>query len=466
MKKAVAVFIVVFVSICLVSTGCKPESDTLQPEANEEYSGGAATVFDQSQNAFGQQINGLSQSDGLLFFAGNSFFKQNWVMAPTSTTARDGLGPLFQARSCSSCHGFDGRGQPPITLGGESIGLLLRLSMPGTDMHGGPMPDPIYGDQLQDNSINTPGVLPEGKFSISYDMITGTYADGTPYTLRKPIYSINNLNYGNMLASLISPRVGQQIIGMGLLEAVSEQTITALADEADVNGDGISGKANYVWDAKNNTTALGRFGWKANQPSVFQQTCGALSGDLGITTNLFNSENCSGISNCGSLANGGTPEMPDDKLAPLVLYTTVLAVPARRNWKDQNVLAGKEVFTSIGCASCHSPKLQTGNSEFSAHSNQTIRPYTDMLLHDMGNDLADGRPDFLANGNEWRTPPLWGIGLLQTVNGHTFLMHDGRAANIEEAILWHGGEAEKAKNAFKNLNKTDRDKLIKFLNTL
>ena len=326
------------------------------------------------------------------------------------------------------------------------------------------MPDPIYGDQFQDNSISS--VLPEGKFDIAYSYINGTYADGTPYTLRKPVYNIHSLNYGNMQANLVSPRVGQQIIGMGLLEAIPEQTILAMADEGDANADGISGKANYVWDAQNQTMALGRFGWKANQPSVFQQTCGALSGDLGITTQLFSSENVGAIPGGDTLRNGGTPEIEDELLNKMVLYTKVLAVPARRDWKEQDVLKGKELFTAIGCNTCHSPKLQTGSSSISAHSNQTIRPYTDMLLHDMGDDLADGRPDYLANGNEWRTQPLWGLGLIQVVNGHTFLLHDGRASNIEEAILWHGGEAEKAKNAFMNLTKEEREKLIRFLNTL
>lgn len=463
MKKAVAVLSVIFFSFGFMVSSCRKD-DSLQAEQGEEYSGGAATVFDQSQNAFGQQVAGLSYDEGLHFFAGNSFFKQNWVTAPASTTARDGLGPLFQARSCSSCHALDGRGQPPLIPGKESIGLLLRISMPGADAHGGPLPDPTYGDQLQDNSISS--VQPEGKFDITYSFINGTYKDGTAYTLRKPVYTIHSLSYGSMQANLVSPRVGQQIIGMGLLEAISEQTIVALADEADANGDGISGKANYVWDAQHQTMALGRFGWKANQPSVFQQTCGALAGDLGITTHLFDQENCGGIANCGSIPNGGSPEIEDDLLNKMVLYTKVLAVPARRDWNDQDVLYGKALFTNIGCASCHTPKLQTGTSNISSHNNQTIRPYTDMLLHDMGDELADGRPDYLANGNEWRTPPLWGIGLLQTVNGHTFLLHDGRANNIEEAILWHDGEAEKAKNAFKNLSKEDRDKLIRFLNTL
>lgn len=463
MKKAVAVFGALFFSLAFIVSGCK-KNETLEAEQGEEYSGGAATVFDQSSNAFGQQVSGLSYDDGLYFFAGNSFFKQNWVTAPASTTARDGLGPLFQARSCSSCHGLDGRGQPPLSPYGESIGLLLRISMAGADAHGGPNPDPIYGDQFQDNSISN--VLPEGKFDISYSYINGTYPDGSPYTLRKPIYTIYSLNYGAMQANLLSPRVGQQIIGMGLLEAIPEQTILAMADEGDANADGISGRANYVWDAQNQTMALGRFGWKANQPSVFQQTCGALSGDLGITTHLFNSENVGAIPGGDTLRNGGTPEIEDELLNKMVLYTKVLAVPARRDWKEQDVLKGKELFTAIGCNACHSPKLQTGSSSISAHSNQTIRPYTDMLLHDMGDDLADGRPDYLANGNEWRTQPLWGLGLIHIVNGHTFLLHDGRARNIEEAILWHGGEAAKAKNAFKNLSKEDRDKFIRFLNTL
>jgi CxxC motif-containing protein (DUF1111 family) len=291
-----------------------------------------------------------------------------------------------------------------------------------------------------------------------------------PYSLQKPIYEFLNLGYGALQPNtMISPRIAQQIPGLGLLEAISESSILALADVNDSNGDGISGKPNYVWDYQKQQKTLGRFGWKANQPSLFQQTASALLGDMGITSSLFPSENLTALQSSiyGNIANGGSPEISDDNLRKTVFYIQNLAVPARRNHKDAVVLQGKQVFEELGCAKCHTPKMQTSTDYPVAQlRNQTIRPYTDMLLHDMGEGLADNRPDFEANGNEWRTPPLWGIGLINLVNKHTNFLHDGRARNLEEAILWHSGEGENSKKKFTQKQKADRDALIKFLESL
>ncbi len=267
---------------------------------------------------------------------------------------------------------------------------------------------------------------------------------------------------------LYSPRVGQQMIGLGLVETISQTDITKNTDESDANADGISGKANYVYDAVSKTMQLGRFGWKANVPNLYHQTAGAFLGDMGITTWLFKNENCTSIQNdCQSAPNGGVPEIDSTNLNYTALYVRTLGVPIRRNYKDANVLLGKMIFNNSGCANCHTPKFTTGNtSAITALNNIEIRPYSDFLLHDMGTDLADNRPDYLANGNEWRTQPLWGLGLIQTVNSHNYLMHDGRARNITEAIMWHGGEATNSKNKFKNLSKTERDDLILFLKSL
>lgn len=455
----------------LLFGACKPD-DSEQPsgltgEENEELSGGQATIFDISPNAFSFQAPGVNGQDELLFFVGNSYFNQNWVAAPASTKARDGLGPLLNARACSSCHFKDGRGSAPETFKSEQFnnGYLVRLSVPGEDENGGPIGDPIYGGQLQDQSISS--VTSEGSLSILYDEITGQYADGTPYTLRQPTIQFDNLAYGEMHSNIMtSARVAPQMIGLGLLEAISESDILTHADENDTDEDGISGRANYVWDKVNSQTSMGRFGWKANQPNLLQQTAGAFLGDMGITTYLFPDENCINF-DCDTIPNGGDVEIDEDDLNKVVLYSSTLAVPARRNWNDQEVLEGKEIFNDLNCSACHVPKFTTSAHEkFEALSHQIIRPYTDLLLHDMGDSLSDGRPDYLATGNEWRTPPLWGIGLFQTVNGHTQYLHDGRARNLEEAILWHGGEAQNAKNEFKKLDKVDRDKLIKFLESL
>ncbi|MEM9721250.1 MAG: di-heme oxidoredictase family protein [Bacteroidota bacterium] len=442
------------------------EPEVLVPEAGEHLSGGQATVSDSSPNAFGFQAPGVDGMDELLFFVGNSFFNQNWVSAPASTKARDGLGPFFNARSCAACHFKDGRGQPPSSLGRTGEGMVIRLSIPGEGPFGGPLPEHTYGGQLQDQALL--GVMREGGIEILYIEEPGTYPDGTTYILRKPLYKLIDLAYGEMDPSVqLSPRVGPQVIGLGLLEAIAEEDILALADESDGDQDGISGRPNYVWDIESQSTVMGRFGWKANQPSLLQQVASAFNGDIGIKTYLLPEENCQDNEACQDLPDGGVTEIDDDDLLKVVLYSSTLAVPARRNWEDQEVLRGKKLFTEIGCTSCHVPKFVTGaHHRFDALSNQTIRPYTDLLLHDMGEGLADNRPDFEATGREWRTPPLWGIGLFNTVNKHTFYLHDGRARNLEEAILWHGGEALQSQARFKALSITERNELLTFLESL
>ncbi len=449
-------------------TAVSPTADSLTYlEKGEELSGGQATVFDTTPNAFSQPVPGLEREQELLFFVGNSFFNQNWVTAPASTTARDGLGPFFNARSCASCHFKDGRGRPPSVEGETPTGFLLRLSVPGSGPHGAPLPEPTYGGQLQDQALM--GLTPEAALSITYEETPFTLPDGAVVNLRRPIYSFTNLAYGDMHPeTLVSPRIANQMIGVGLLEAVPEETILALADPDDADGDGISGRPNLVWDALNGEQALGRFGWKANEPSVLQQTAGAFLGDIGITTPLFTQENCTDAApDCRTAVTGGAPEIDPDDFLKVVLYASALAVPARRDWDDPTVLQGKALFNETGCTACHTPLLATGeHPTIPALSHQTIRPYTDLLLHDMGEGLADGRPDFQASGSEWRTPPLWGIGLIETVNGHTTFLHDGRARNLLEAILWHGGEAEAARDAFTRLSSAEREALLRFLNSL
>jgi CxxC motif-containing protein (DUF1111 family) len=456
--------IIFTVGILLSFLQCTDDPLQLQPEQEEELSGGSSTVFDYSSNAFSLQTPNLTDEQELLFFVGNSLFNQNWVPAPASTTARDGLGPLFNARSCSGCHFKDGRGQPPLTTGEVSHGLLLRLST-GNGPDGAPLSSANYGGQLQDQSIL--GVDTEASFQISYEEILGAYPDGTTYSLRQPVYSITNLTQGPLEDVNISPRIANQMSGLGLLEAISEQTILALADEFDADNDGISGRPNQIPDIASGTWQLGRFGWKANQPNVRQQVAAAFAGDLGITSSLFPDENCPPSIDCSTQPNGGNPEIPDDDLDKVVLYSSTLAVPGRRDWKEQDVLRGKRLFEQLNCTACHIPKLTTGeHPTFTALSYQTIRPYTDLLLHDMGDGLADHSPEYTATGREWRTPPLWGIGLFSIVNGHTTYLHDGRARNLEEAILWHGGEAAASQEAFTMLSIEERTDLIIFLNSL
>lgn len=428
--------------------------------------GGDTTAFDRTRNAFSLSARNLTNLERRTFEVGDSFFNQNWVTAPASTDARDGLGPTFNAQSCSSCHTRDGRGRPPENAADPTRGLLLRLSRPGADPYGAPLPVPNYGSQLQDRAIGL--VPPEGSLGLTYYEIPGVYADGEPYTLLSPRYAIQNPAFGPLSNDLmLSPRVAPSVFGAGLLEAIPESVILALADPEDANGDGISGRPNMVWNWQQGTATLGRFGWKANQPTVEQQVAAAFLGDIGITSTLFPEENCPPIqTDCRSAPNGGAPELPAERLRKITFYNRTLAVPAMRNLDDPQVVAGAKLFLSAGCAACHTPQHITGESDIPALSQQTIYPYTDLLLHDMGAGLADGRPDFLANGREWRTPPLWGIGLLQTVNGHTRLLHDGRARTVAEAILWHGGEGQQSRDNFIGLSQAERDALIAFINSL
>ena len=447
-------------------------------EVNEWFSGGENfTTSVEGKFAFGQMGKKLAYQDRIDFAVGNATFNVNWVTAPGSVRSLDGLGPIMNAISCKSCHFEDGRAAPPPTPQSPLNGLLFRLSIPGKNPHGGPLPDPIYGGQLQDKAIL--GVNPEALVSVSYTEQKGTYEDGSTYSLRVPNYKFHSFGYGDLAAGWMhSPRIGQQIIGLGLLEEVAEKTLLEYADESDSNGDGISGRANYVWDIKTQKTVIGRFGWKANEPTIEQQIASAFNGDIGITSKLFPKDHQTPKEKemIGNLPDGTNPDAPEGEknelfdvvLADVTTYTQLIAVPGRRsNYKEPNVIEGKRIFHQLNCVSCHRPKMKTSNTATrKALRNQIIRPYTDLLLHDMGEGLADNRPDFLATGREWRTPPLWGISRIFGVNGHTTLLHDGRARNMEEAILWHGGEAEKSKEAFKKLPKKERDKLLAFLNTL
>jgi CxxC motif-containing protein (DUF1111 family) len=419
------------------------------------------------------------------FKIGNAIFRKAWVSAPSSTDASDGLGPLFNARACQSCHLKDGRGHPQLSadVPDDSGSMLVRLSVPAQTEADkaklashliNALPDPTYGGQLQDRSIQ--GLPAEAKLKIAYEERAVNLADGERVTLRAPTYTLADLGYGPMHPEImVSPRVAPQMIGLGLLEAVPEDDVLADADPDDANNDGISGTPNRVWSREHDKVIIGRFGWKAGVPTIAQQTAEAAAGDIGLSTTLIpqGSGDCTkNQSACLEAPNGNSAkyqnvELGDELFKLVTLYAQNLAVPARRNPADQEVLKGKEVFYTIGCANCHRPKFVTGEVPGQPHlSHQSIWPYTDLLLHDMGEGLADGRPEGQAGGSEWRTPPLWGIGLTETVSGHTLFLHDGRARNLTEAILWHGGEGQAARDKFATLPKTDRDALLAFVNSL
>lgn len=439
------------------------------------FSGGETTATNVTRNAFSFSARNLNREQRRRFELGDSFFEQNWVTAPASTEARDGLGPTFNAQSCSSCHALDGRGRPPFSDDDAERGLLLRLSLPEKfrDLFapeslaapkGGPVPDPVYGGQLQDRAIHR--VEPEGRIVITYVEIHGEYADGGTYTLLKPSYSIGAPAFGPPHGELqISPRVAPSVFGVGLLEAFPVEILELLADPEDEDGDGISGRIHMIWNAETGQFDVGRFGWKATVPSVRRQSANAFLGDIGITSSIHRQQNCPvAQAACLAALSGGDPEVSDDRLEAVVFYSQTLAVPAARGYRDRK--RGAELFFAAGCHLCHVPKITTGEHEIEALSGQVILPYTDLLLHDMGPELSDNRPVHDASGSEWRTPPLWGIGLIEAVNGHNRLLHDGRARGIAEAILWHGGEAEASREAFRNMSAEDRQALVDFINSL
>lgn len=309
------------------------------------------------------------------------------------------------------------------------------------------------------------GWMPEITASVSYVDSVARFADGTTYTLHSPRYTLTGAYSALPTPMMFSPRVAPVVFGLGLLEAIPASVIESQADPGDRDRDGISGRANYMEDlVSGQQRAIGRFGWKANTPNLIQQTAAAYNGDMGITSTLFPGEPCEGYrEEC--VAHG--IEVQDNIVAAVAFYTQSLGVPARRDLDKRSVIVGEALFRRVGCASCHLPSVRTGTlAGVPEVSNQQIQPFTDLLLHDMGPALADGRPDFKASGSEWRTPPLWGIGLVQTVNGHSRFLHDGRARSLMEAVLWHGGEAERSRRAVQRFSSEEREALVKFLESL
>lgn len=438
---------------------CVDPQEREETPADEWFAGGTQTIFDRGAGAFSSEFPDLNSNRARVHSIGDGAFGSTFVSAPAPINP--GLGPIFNNVSCTSCHVGDGRGKPPLN-GEQNSSMLIRLSVTGTTTHGGPMPAPGFGNQLQPRSIF--GIAAEASFKIAYTELTGTFADGTSYSLQNPTYTLENPYQPLPGDLMISPRVAPPVFGLGLLEAIDESDILARADEEDKDGDGISGKPNYVWDEVANKKVIGRFGWKANNPNILQQSAGAYNEDMGITNFIFPKENSFGQVQFSTQA---VYDVSDSLLQSVSFYIRTLAVPARRNADDAVVLKGKQLFREAQCISCHVPKSKTQtNVAFPEISGQTIFPYTDLLLHDMGPALADHRPDFEASGSEWRTAPLWGIGLTKVVNGHNNFLHDGRARSLMEAILWHGGEAEASREYVKKLSKADRDALIKFLESL
>lgn len=424
---------------------------------------GSPTAGDHS-GAFSQPLSTLSDYDRATVHLGNSLFRKSWRPAPSDTTSSDGLGPLYNAPACVDCHFRDGRGRPPSEARGQAHSLILRLAPT----------DPRYGSQIQNAAI--PGHLPEARITVRYEERSVLLADGTTVWLRRPIYGLDDLGYGPLAAKTqLSPRAAPPVFGLGLLEAISENDILARADPDDRDGDGISGRPNRVWSAKHAKPTLGRFGWKAGQATIADQNAVAFSNDIGIASTLAPAlwGDCTSKQvACRAGPHGGSPRHGGMEVSPKVarhleFYLQGLAAPPARTKAAAKAPAGERVFHQIGCAACHRAHFITAETHpLKALRGRKIAPYSDLLLHDMGDALADHMQEGQANGREWRTAPLWGIGLTQAVSGHTFFLHDGRARNLMEAILWHGGEAKRARDRFVELTEQDRAALLAFLNSL
>lgn len=461
-------------AFCLAAMLATADTSLIEPAA---FTAGPFTTGETGPGAFSIPYAGLNVEQARQFAEGHAQFNEAWVLAPAKGVW--GLGPTFNEDRCAHCHVQNGRGAA-IGDGMEAQrGMLVRLSVPGSTREGGPLPHPAYGDQLQNRAAEN-RVPIEGHAIVHYHEQAVAFDDGERVNLRSPQIEFRDLQFGYIgPETMISMRIAPQVVGLGLLEAVPESTVIELARSQQALG--MAGHPNYVWDVEADRKVLGRFGWKANQPSLRQQTAAAFLGDIGATTYLFPEKNCPApqklcvelpsASKCGGqggcTGNQFRAEVVPSRLANITFYLQTLAVPARRAPGAPAVRRGEALFTSLRCAVCHVPELHTGPRAFLATAaNVTIHPYTDLLLHDMGEGLADNRPDFEASGREWRTAPLWGIGLVRVVNGELSLLHDGRARDVVEAILWHGGQADFSREKFRSLPREERDALVAFVESL
>ncbi|CUH64495.1 putative thiol oxidoreductase [Thalassovita autumnalis] len=454
--------------------------DFTAPQKFEVLPAGAGTVLVRGGAAlFAQPAANLT--DTLDFELGRSLFEKLWVAAPSSTRASDGLGPVYNARACSGCHINDGRGHAPAGPEDDAKSFALKLSVPAPlDERAAEIaswiataPEPNYGGQIQD--FATANIGAEARLSVSYSSRQVTFEDGAVLALRQPEVALEQMAHGALHPDvMLSPRIAPPISGLGLIEAIPAADILALADPEDSNGDGISGRAAIAWSVEYDRWMLGRFGHKASQPTLRQQVAAALSTDLGLSTPLFPAGwgDCTEAqTKCRAAPHGDRDvrvhEVDDIALDLMTLYTANLGVPKRRNVDSPEVLRGKEIFHQAGCQACHTPNFVTHRlNETPERSFQLIWPYSDFLLHDMGEGLRDSRPEGIAGNQEWRTPPLWGIGLAQAASPEAGFLHDGRARTLLEAVMWHGGEAARAQNHIRQLPASDRDALIAFLESL
>ena len=460
---------IILISSVVFTTGLFAISSPTQKKLDKTY-----TTSTKTNKVFMKQIAGLNDEEQDKFMLGRSFFTIPWVEAPSATTARDGLGPLFNSNTCVNCHPNNAIGSVYNKNNNISRNYVTRLSIPSNGSfehkkmlkYNGFIEEPLYGEQISINGV--PGVPYEAKSIIKYESVPIFYLDGEKVVLKKPLqgveYQLADLQYGEISHNVsITNRLAPALVGLGLLEQISDEQILKNEDITDKDNDGISGKANIVYSVEHKDFRVGRYTKKASAPSVIHQSAAAAFNDMSLTNIYFQKENCtSSQKECLEAPKGDdvmgkkTFDLPKMRLDAIAFYLKNLKIP----YSKITEFEGEILFNDVGCVKCHT-------ASFTLESGYQIKPFSDLLLHDMGEALSDGRVEFKANANEWRTAPLWGIGKYKLATGKSpELLHDGRAKTIEEAILWHGGEAQKIKETFMNLSKTQRVSLIKYIEEL
>lgn len=454
---------------------CSEQPKAPPVQMSELKPGGALTSKRLSERSYIYPGPGLTGKQQLDFWTGFSLFRDPWVIAPSSTKDRDGLGPLFSTRSCISCHLGGARGHQAEEGISAPSAMIVRI---GPRFQKSDYSDIHYGGQIQPRyiKITHPSIQNElkgeAKIELSYQNIKGIYSDGSEYWLRKPTFKLVEKAYGELSeGSAPSYRLAPAIYGLGLLDAIDESDLLKMEDVGDADGDGISPAYNRVVNVKTGKTKLGRFGLKGNHPTLEQQVAAAFRDDIGITNSLFPTESCLahqlGCRQAASIDGSTDVEIPEKLLRLVNTFSLGVAVPPARQLDSEKVLAGRELFYAAQCQHCHTPSYRTNESyPIKALAGQQIWPYTDLALHDMGAELGEDAWEKNANPREWRTPPLWGLGLRQKYQKDAVFLHDGRARNITEAILWHGGEAEMSQQYFINLSQVERQQLVAFLKAI
>ena len=384
----------------------------------------------------------LNSSSAAAFELGHEVFNTHWVAAGTvGATRRDGVGPLFNAAACDACHNEGARGRGPLGDGPVPAQLVIQLGQRPLDTSAADIGDAHYGHVLNTAAID--GLLPEATARLQYTERVGHYSDGAQWTLRVPHYQIDNLRYGPLAAdTVIKPRISPPLFGVGLLEAVPVQAL----------------------QARGHANAIGRFGWQGNSTSIRDQTTKAFAREMGLTSAEIPHDDCTTVqADCLTQASGGTPEVSEELLSALIEFQNWLAVPVATSGAhlDQPQL---QMFKHLGCEDCHRATLPVALAH--AQASAVIHPFTDLRLHDMGPALADVDAAGNRVPSKWRTPPLWGLGYNTRTDDSLVYLHDGRARSIEEAILWHDGEAQAARERFMRLSKPQRRSLLEYLQSL